>query len=94
MHSIGKTLAVVLHAPQPMSYFRRSGMDGFAVVSVALMNEQKGVAAMSQDRYSRQQNFRPNGAAGQQALGGCACVDRRCGRARLRKKIIGGIVCL
>lgn len=44
-------------------------MDGFAVVSAALINEQKGGAAMSQDRYSRQQNFRPIGAAGQQALG-------------------------
>jgi len=48
MHSIGKTLALVLHAPKPMSYFRRSGMDGFAVVSAALMNEQNGVEGMEQ----------------------------------------------
>ena len=41
MHCIGKTLAAELHAPQPMSYFRRSEMYGFAVVSAALMNEQK-----------------------------------------------------
>ncbi len=68
MHSIAETLAVVLHAPQPMSYFRHSGMDGFAVVTDALMNKQKGVAAMSPVRYSRQQNFRPIGDAGQQAL--------------------------
>jgi len=31
MHSIGRTLAVELVAPQPMPHFRRSGMDGFAV---------------------------------------------------------------
>lgn len=33
MHSIGRTLAVELNAPQPIPHFRRSGMDGFAVRS-------------------------------------------------------------
>lgn len=33
MHSIGRTLAVELVAPQPMPHFRRSGMDGFAVMA-------------------------------------------------------------
>lgn len=33
MHSIGRTLAVELRAPQPIPHFRRSGMDGFAVRS-------------------------------------------------------------
>ncbi|MDK8180215.1 gephyrin-like molybdotransferase Glp [Paenibacillus sp. UMB4589-SE434] len=33
MQSIGRTLAVELVAPQPMPHFRRSGMDGFAVMA-------------------------------------------------------------
>ncbi|MFD0618455.1 gephyrin-like molybdotransferase Glp [Paenibacillus sp. GCM10027629] len=33
LQSIGRTLAVELVAPQPMPHFRRSGMDGFAVMS-------------------------------------------------------------
>lgn len=33
MQSIGRTLAVDLIAPQPIPHFRRSGMDGFAVVA-------------------------------------------------------------
>lgn len=33
LNSIGRTLAVELIAPQPMPHFRRSGMDGFAVIA-------------------------------------------------------------